>query len=318
MHHVIGRGIDGLYIFNELKDKREFLHRIKKRLDESSLQIYGWCLMGNHFHLLIQTGKTSLAEFMRSIMTGYAIYYNKTHNRKGYLFQNRYKSILCETDGYLLKLISYVHINPIKARIVSLGKLKQYAWTGHKELMSQQQEEGLIDREEVLGFFGLTEKQAIETYMDYLKDELKSDEDMKGSGSLRSLGSKEESKVQGDEKQMYDKRILGSRDFVEMVLNRLETEELPIVPFKDTIDLLTRLACYYQLDKEEILNSRTKEVREARHVFVYLGNIYLSESLTALGELLRINQSAASQARQKGQQVASKKGLVKKLTKIKY
>ena len=255
---------------------------------------------------------------MRSIMTGYAIYYNKTHNRKGYLFQNRYKSILCETDGYLLKLISYVHINPIKARIVSLGKLKQYAWTGHKELMSQQQEEGLIDREEVLGFFGLTEKQAIETYMDYLKDELKSDEDMKGSGSLRSLGSKEESKVQGDEKQMYDKRILGSRDFVEMVLNRLETEELPIVPFKDTIDLLTRLACYYQLDKEEILNSRTKEVREARHVFVYLGNIYLSESLTALGELLRINQSAASQARQKGQQVASKKGLVKKLTKIKY
>ena len=318
LHHVIGRGIDGLYIFNELKDKREFLHRIKKRLDESSLQIYGWCLMGNHFHLLIQTGKTSLAEFMRSIMTGYAIYYNKTHNRKGYLFQNRYKSILCETDGYLLKLISYVHINPIKARIVSLGKLKQYAWTGHKELMSQQQEEGLIDREEVLGFFGLTEKQAIETYMDYLKDELKSDEDMKGSGSLRSLGSKEESKVQGDEKPMYDQRILGSRDFVEMVLNRLETEELPIVPFKDTIDLLTRLACYYQLDKEEILNSRTKEVREARHVFVYLGNIYLSESLTALGELLRINQSAASQARQKGQQVASKKGLVKKLTKIKY
>jgi REP element-mobilizing transposase RayT len=319
LHHVIGRGIDGLYIFNELRDKREFLHRIKKRLDESSLQIYGWCLMGNHFHLLIQTGKTPLAEFMRSIMTGYAIYYNKSHKRKGYLFQNRYKSILCEADGYLLKLISYVHLNPIKARIVSLGKLKQYAWTGHKELMSQQQEEGLIDREEVLGFFGLTEKQAIETYMAYLKEELKSSEDMNGGGLVCNLVIKEEkSKVQGDEKQMYDKRILGSRDFVERVLNRLEAEELPIGPFKDIIDLLTRLACYYQLDKEEILNSRTKEVREARHVFVYLGNIYLSESLTALGELLRINQSAASQARQKGQQVTSEKGLVKKLAKIKY
>ncbi len=112
--------------------------------------------------------------------------------------------------------------------------------------------------------------------------------------------------------------ILGSRDFVERVLNQLETEELPIGPFKDIIDLLTRLACYYQLNKEEILNCRTKEVREARHVFVYLGNIYLSKSLTALGGLLRINQSAASQARRKGRQVASKKGLVKKLTKIRY
>ncbi|MHC4267953.1 MAG: hypothetical protein ACYSTS_05765 [Planctomycetota bacterium] len=101
-------------------------------------------------------------------------------------------------------------------------------------------------------------------------------------------------------------------------MNRLEKEELPIGPFRDIIDLLKRLACYYQLDKEEILNSRTKEVREARHVFVYLGNIYLSESLTALGKLLKINQSAASQARLKGQQAVSEKGLVKKLTKFKY
>jgi hypothetical protein len=169
--------------------------------------------MGNHFHILIQTGKTPLAEFMHSIMTGYAIYYNKTHNRKGHLFQNRYKSILCEADVYLLKLISYVHLSPIKARMVSLGKLKQYAWTGHKELMNRQ-EEGLINREEVLGFFGLTEKQAIETYMDYLKDELKSNEDMNGGGSVRSLWSNDEgSKVQEQEKQMYDKRILGVKRF---------------------------------------------------------------------------------------------------------
>ena len=91
---------------------------------------------------------------------------------------------------------------------------------------------------------------------------------------------------------MSDKRMLGARDFMERILNRLEAEEL--------------------------LNSRTKEVREARHVFVYLGNINLSKSLTALGVLLRINQSAASPARQKGQQVVNEKGLAKKLTKFKY
>ncbi len=79
-----GRGIDGLYIFNELKDKREFLRRIKRCLDESSLRIYGWCLMGNYFRILIQIGKATLAKFTCSIMTGYAIYYNKTYKRKGY------------------------------------------------------------------------------------------------------------------------------------------------------------------------------------------------------------------------------------------
>ncbi len=317
LQHVIGRGIDGLYIFKETKDKREFLKRIKDRLAENSLQIYAWCLMDNHFHCLIQTGKTSLAEFMRSIMTSYAIYYNKNHKRRGYLFQNRYKSIVCEADAYLLKLISYVHLNPVKAGMVSFSELKQYAWTGHKELMTTQ-EEKMIDRDEVLGLFGRTEKQALEGYTDYLKKELNSNEDFMGGGLIRSLGGLEEGmKTRGDERQMYDERILGSGDFVDEVLNQMETEEVSQGPFKDRDVLLTHLARHYEVDREAIVNSRTKAVHEARQVFIYLGSIFLGESLTALGKLLGISQSAASQARQRGQQAVNKKGLVKKLVNMK-
>ena len=312
----MGRGIDGLHIFKEKKDKKEFLIRIKERLAQSSLQVYAWCLMENHFHFLIQTGETPMAEFMRSIMTGYAIYYNKTHKRRGHLFQNRYKSILCETDAYLLKLISYIHLNPVKANVVSFGKLKQYAWTGHKELMIVQ-EKGVIDRDEVLGFFGRTEKQAIEAYKDYLMEELDSDDDLTGGGLIRSLGGMTETmKVKRDEKQMYDERILGSGDFVEDVLSRMETEETRQRPFRNIEALLTRLALYYGVCKEEILNSRTKAVREAREVFIYLGNAYLGASLTTLGKLLKVSQSAASQARQKGRQLVKIKELVRKLAEL--
>ena len=94
LHHVISRGIEHRFIFKKDEDKKEMLRRFRCILQESDVQCYAWCIMGNHFHVLLQTGQTSLSEIMRRLLTGYAIYYNKTHNRKGYLFQNRDKSIL--------------------------------------------------------------------------------------------------------------------------------------------------------------------------------------------------------------------------------
>lgn len=101
LHHVIVRGIEGKDIFKEYYNKQELYTRLKKMWDKSGLRIYAWSIMSNHFHLLIQTGKTSLSEYMRALLTGYAINYNKRHKRKAYLFQNRYKSILCDRDEYL-------------------------------------------------------------------------------------------------------------------------------------------------------------------------------------------------------------------------
>lgn len=316
LHHVMGRGIDGATIFKETRDKQEFLSRLKAIFREKSFQVYAWCLMGNHFHLLIQTGKTTLAELMRSLLTGYAIYYNKVHQRKGHLFQNRYKSILCERDEYLLPLIRYIHLNPVKAKMVTLPELAQYAWTGHKELI-EKSEESLIEQEEVLGYFGTRKEQARKIYLEYLKEGLHSNEDFRGGGLIRSLGGMENVlKIGKEEKQGYDERILGAGDFVNEVLNRLEREEKEKRYFKDMDDLLERLARYYRVEKEDILNSRMKVVREARNVLVYLGNVYLGESMTRMGGMLKIKQSGASQARCKGKEIVANKSIVKGLSEI--
>ena len=320
LHHVIARGIDGAYVFKEDKDKKEFLSRLKQRLSESSLQLYAWALMSNHVHLLIQTGETPLAEFMRSVLTGYAIYYNKIHKRKGYLFQNRYKSILCESDEYLLPLIRYIHLNPVKAGIVTFQKLEQFLWTGHKELMEGGR--GPVAREEVLGFFGEKEDEAKKVYVDFLREGLNVEEDLMGGGLIRSSGGMENTLKAGyakkNDRQNYDERILGTGNFVDDVLERLESGEKEKKFFHGMDDLLGRLSGYYRVEKNDIVNNRTKGVREARNVLVYLGNVYLGESMTAMGRLLRIKQSAASQARGKGQKVAAEKLLVKELIKFKF
>jgi REP element-mobilizing transposase RayT len=76
-------------------------------------------MAGRHFHLLLRTGRTPIATVMRRLLTGYAVSHNRRHRRHGHLFQNRYKSILCQEDIYLLELVRYIHLNPIRAKLVS-------------------------------------------------------------------------------------------------------------------------------------------------------------------------------------------------------
>ncbi|MFH1359563.1 MAG: transposase [Candidatus Omnitrophota bacterium] len=318
LHHVIGRGIDGLYIFKSKRSKQEFHQRLRSLLKESSLQIYAWSIMGNHFHLLLQTGKTSLSEFMRKLLTGYAIYYNKTQKRKGYVFQNRYKSILCEKDEYLLPLIRYIHLNPVKAKIVEIDQLEKYPWTSHGEI-TKEKPEALINRVEVLSYFGNTKNKAKICYEKYVKEGLDLKEDYMGGGLIRSLGGLKESfRISKEDRQTYDERILGSGQFVEHVLKDADQEEQSQQVFKDMNDLLNRTVRYYKVKKDDILYSRTKPVREARCVVIFLANQYLKCSATKIGSILRMKQAASSIARTKGQKAVEKKGLLKRLTNYKH
>ena len=95
LHHVMGRGIDGIEIFGTRKDRVDFLDRLKDLYKKDGFNIYAWVLMSNHFHLLVRTGNISLSNAMRKLLTGYVVNYNRRHKRYGHLFQNRYKSILC-------------------------------------------------------------------------------------------------------------------------------------------------------------------------------------------------------------------------------
>jgi len=105
---------------------------------ETETVIYAWALMTNHAHILLRSGLAGLPKFMRRLLTGYAITYNHCHKRHGHLFQNRYKSIVCDEDSYFLELVRYIHLNPLRARQVKdISKLDRYCWCGHCVLMGR-------------------------------------------------------------------------------------------------------------------------------------------------------------------------------------
>ena len=138
LQHVMARGIERRKIFLDDKDRTSFLERFAVILDETQTQCYAWALIPNHFHLLLRIGPTPLSKVMRRLMTGYAVTFNKRHKRSGHLFQNRYKSVVCEEDAYLLELIRYIHLNPLRAGLVKdLKELDKYPWTGHSAILGR-------------------------------------------------------------------------------------------------------------------------------------------------------------------------------------
>jgi len=119
LHHIMIRGIERGDIFRDNKDRDNLLGRLAEILPETKTCCYAWAFLSNHAHFLFRTGTTSLSKVMRRLLTGYVVSFNRRHFRNGPLFQNRFKSIVCQEDAYLRELVRYIHLNPLRARIVS-------------------------------------------------------------------------------------------------------------------------------------------------------------------------------------------------------
>ena len=134
----MARGIERRKIFLDDKDRTFFLERLALILEATQTQCYAWALIPNHFHILLRIGTTPLSTVMRRLMTGYAVTFNIRHRRSGHLFQNRYKSVVCQEDTYLLELTRYIHLNPLRARLVEdLKSLDKYQWAGHSAILGR-------------------------------------------------------------------------------------------------------------------------------------------------------------------------------------
>ena len=135
LHHVMGRGIERRKSFLNTKDRNDFIARLGQLAEERSIVVYACPLLDNHFHLLCKTNKRPLSASMRRLLTGYVVNFNKRHRRHGHLFQNRYKSIVCQEDAYLLELVRYIHLNLLRAGLVkTIKQLNRSPWSGHSAL----------------------------------------------------------------------------------------------------------------------------------------------------------------------------------------
>jgi len=150
-YHVMNRGRRGEIVFVEGKDYLEFINLLKEASDMWRVRIGAYCLMPNHYHLLIQTPDANLSRCMRHINGVYTQRFNRYHNCDGQLFRGRYKSILVDGDSYLLELLRYIHRNPLRMGVVK--ELGSYRWSSHKGFLSSSKKWSWLHKDYFLSMF---------------------------------------------------------------------------------------------------------------------------------------------------------------------
>jgi len=304
LHHVMVRGIERTAIVVDDADRQDFLNRIGKAASTTGAVIYAWALMTNHAHLLVRSGLSGLPSFMRKVLTGYSVIFNRRHRRSGHLFQNRYKSILCEEEQYFVKLVSYIHLNPVRAGMVaSLEELERYPWCGHAAIMGYA-EHTWQDTEYVLQQFGGRAGAARKAYKEIVREQsrLGQQPELTGGGLVRSAGGWSEvlSMRQRGERQFSDERILGSGEFVEAMLRNVEGARNEVMPLRSRLVKAREIVgreCDERGISSDILQSggRGREYTELRRVCSRRLVDDLGLSHADVARILGVSRSAVSQ-----------------------
>jgi len=247
---------------------------------------------------------------MRRLLTGYATAFNLRHNRQGHLFQNRYKSILCQEDRYLLELVRYIHLNPLRAGLVKGYKeLGRYPYCGHSVVLGNGKREWQ-DSEYVLGLFAKKLGSARRRYSEFVEEGIDQGKrpDLVGGGLLRSQGGWEAVKAlrESGDYQKGDERILGEGDFVTQILSeageRLTRSYRMRARGYTLEDIVNRVRQLMDVSSEEILcSSKVPKRVEARGLLCYWAVKELVISQGELAERLGVSQSAVSRATRRGE-----------------
>ncbi len=305
LHHIMVRGIDKSDIFRDDEDKARFLERLGQTVSEGKCTVYAWVLMDNHVHILFKSGKQDISAVMRKLLTWYAQYFNRKHRRTGHLFENRYKSILCDEDNYLLALIRYIHLNPVRANIVTtLEQLDRYPWSGHRTLIGKAKHHWM-DVDHVQSEFGTTRRRAVNAYRRFIQEGLSQGRmpELTGGGLIRSKGgwSQVLSARRSGRKEEFDERILGGGDFVNGILKEAEEKtrrQLKLRRSGKTIDKIIEEEC-----KEERISAnelkgggRRRKVSTLRATIAKRGLDELGLSMAEIARHVGVTTSSIAKA----------------------
>jgi putative transposase len=175
-HHIMARTFGDLLLFVDEADRNFYLACLSRRIRETGFLCYAWALMRTHVHLLIRTSDLPLWRLMKPLNGDYAHYYNKKYERRGPLFGDRYKSIATQDQNYLERLVRYIHLNPIRARVCkTIGQLDRHPWSGHRAIV-ENRNNGFQEIKQVLARFGKTAGEARKNYRDFIEAGIERDE----------------------------------------------------------------------------------------------------------------------------------------------
>jgi putative transposase len=317
LHHIMVRGIERGKVFRSHEDRDRFLERLGEILQQTKTLCYAWALIANHFHLLLRSGPVPISTVMRRLLTGYALWHNRIHRRQGHLFQNRFKSVLCQEDVYLLELVRYIHLNPLRANLVKdLHELGRYPYCGHAVLMGKVkrpwQETGAV-----LRLFSDNLGTARRRYRAFVEKGIPQGRrsDLTGGGLLRSVGGWKGVKALREERvyQRNDDRILGDGDFVGRVIaSAEEAMERRYALRARGVDLdriASRVSEVLGVTLEEVwAEGKYKRIVEARSVLCYWAVRELGVSMSSLALQLKISIPAVGYSVARGRKIAEERG----------
>ena len=301
------RGIDRTAIFRDDTDRGDFVGRVARLAEQGAWTVYAWALLPNHAHLLVRTGARPLPRSMRSLLTGYAGAFNRRHHRVGHLFQNRYKSIVVEEEPYLLELVRYLHVNPLRARVVpNLRTLDRYPWTGHSAVLGSVPR-SWQDTATILAQFGATHGRARRAYRAFVAAGIPQGRraDLQGGGLIRSLGGWDAVKSlrRGREAYLGDERVLGSTEFVAAL--QRTAGGAPRVPRVALATVIARVCRHLGLAPDALTGGgRRTALQHARAGIAYLWVEHLGHTGRSLTHPLGVSPQAVYQAVARGRETS--------------
>ena len=270
-YHVINRGNSREKIFKSARDHEKFLQYLEKAAERFALIVHTYCLMGNHYHLLVETPEPNLSMTMQWLNVSYATYFNRKQDRSGHLFQGRFKAILIDADAYLNHLSRYIHLNPVRAGIIDAPG--QYRWSSYLAFIGEQISPKFLKTAGLLGNFGRNKKEACKNYKEFVEGV-----DIKT--------------IKDPSKKLAGGFILGDTDFVNWVkdtfLSKREDEkEIPqlkkLKPRVTPKIIVEHVSKAFNIEVAKIQKKGLKR-NKAREVAIYLGREISRLSCNDLGD----------------------------------
>lgn len=293
-YHVTSRGNERKDVFKSKRDRERFLEYLESASQRYDAVVHAYCLMGNHYHLLMETPSGNLPQIMRHINGAYTTYFNVKRQRSGHLFQGRYKAILIDIDEYAEELSRYIHLNPVRARMVETPE--EYEWSSYQYYIGKQKPPEWLHIDFILGYFGEKVSLAQKQYQQFV--------DM--------LDNKE---YESPLMEVVSSTILGAPDFIAFIKDRYLAGKKPDKDLPALKELSEKPSMGDILDEVEYVFDGDRAL--ARNIKLYLCQRYTGEKLKDIGKHFGIGESGVSQAcRRVAQRIDRDKKLKRKIGKI--
>jgi len=272
LYHVIARGNRGLKVFRRDEDYKLYLKFLEEYKERCDFLLYAYALMPTHFHLLIEVRQVPLSKVMQGLQFRYTRNYNLRYHSWGHLFQGRYKAILCEKDSYLLELSAYIHLNPVRVKLVK--DPVEYPWSSYREYLKGGSG-GLVDSSFVLSQFSNVKGRAIRDYVRFVM----------GQGAV---GHRE------DLYQVRDQRFLGDEGFVDRVVR--ERNDGPSYVYDISIQkLVVHVSSVFAIPMDTVCSmTRNREGAWGRAIVGYVGKNLCGYSNKSIAEYFHRDPVAMS------------------------